>query len=67
MCEPNHAHPKPQKADPRGSAHDPVRLLPAPQLRVDAGPDGATAWVTTTPGLEAVTADLTRIRPPWAQ
>lgn len=37
------------------------------ELRVDAGPDGATAWVTTTPGLEAVTADGTRIVPPWAR
>ena len=37
------------------------------ELRVDAGPDGATAWVTTTPGLEAVTADGTRVTPPWAQ
>ena len=37
-----------------------VALVPAQtELRVDAGPDGATAWVTTTPGLEAVTADGT--------
>lgn len=44
-----------------------VALVPAgSELRVDAGPDGATAWVTTTPGLEAVTADGTRITPPWA-
>lgn len=44
-----------------------VVLVPADsELRVDAGPDGATAWVTTTPGLEAVTADGTRISPPWA-
>ena len=35
-------------------------------LQVDAGPQGVTAWVTTTPGLEAVTADGTRISPPWA-
>lgn len=35
-------------------------------LRVDAGPRGATAWVTTTAGLAAVTADGTRIEPPWA-
>ncbi len=42
-------------------------LVPAgSELRVDAGPDGASAWVTTTPGLEAVTADGTRISPPWA-
>lgn len=44
-----------------------VVLVPAgSDLRVDAGPDGATAWVTTTPGLEAVTADGTKIAPPWA-
>lgn len=44
-----------------------VALVPADsELRVDAGPDGATAWVTTTPGLEAVTADGSRISPPWA-
>jgi quercetin dioxygenase-like cupin family protein len=44
-----------------------VVLVPADsELRVDAGPDGGTAWVTTTPGLEAVTADGTRIHPPWA-
>ncbi|WP_088319624.1 cupin domain-containing protein [Kineosporia sp. R_H_3] len=45
-----------------------VLLVPAGALlSVDAGPDGATAWVTTTPGLSAVTADGTRLRPPWAQ
>jgi len=45
-----------------------VALVPADsELRVDAGPDGATAWVTTTPSLEAVTADGTRISPPWAR
>jgi quercetin dioxygenase-like cupin family protein len=43
-------------------------LVPAGcELRVDAGPTGASAWVTTTPGLEAVTADGTRIVPPWAR
>ncbi len=45
-----------------------VVLVPAgSDLRVDAGLEGATAWVTTTPGLEAVTADGTKIAPPWAQ
>lgn len=45
-----------------------VVLVPADsELRVDAGPDGATAWITTTPGLEAVTADGERITPPWAR
>lgn len=48
--------------------HGDVVLVPAgSELRVDAGPDGAVAWVTTTPGLEAVTADGDRIIPPWAQ
>lgn len=42
-------------------------LVPADsEFRVDAGPEGASAWVTTTPGLEAVTADGARLRPPWA-
>ncbi len=36
------------------------------EVRVDAGPEGAAAWVTTTPGLEAVMADGSRIAPPWA-
>ena len=44
-----------------------VALVPAgSELRVDGGARAATAWVTTTPGLEAVTADGTRITPPWA-
>ena len=44
-----------------------VALVPADaELCVDGGPDGATVWVTTTPGLEAVTSDGTRISPPWA-
>ena len=45
-----------------------VALIPADsEMCVDAGPLGATAWVTTTPGLEAVTADGTKITPPWAR
>ena len=45
-----------------------VVLVPAgSELRVDAGPAGATGWMTTTPGLQAVTADGTRLSPPWAQ
>jgi quercetin dioxygenase-like cupin family protein len=45
-----------------------VALVPAgSELQVDGGPRGATAWVTTTPGLQAVTADGSRITPPWAQ
>lgn len=44
-----------------------VLLVPADsELKVAGGPDGATAWVTTTVGLEAVLADGTRMSPPWA-
>ena len=45
---------------------DALLVPPDSELRVDAGPDGASAWVTTTPGLEAVTGDGARISPPWA-
>lgn len=45
-----------------------VALVPADsELCVSAGPAGATAWVTTTPGLQAVMADGSRISPPWAR
>ncbi len=37
------------------------------ELRADGGPQGATAWVTTTPGLQATTADGTTLEPPWAR
>lgn len=44
-----------------------VVLVPAgSELRVDGGAAGATAWVTSTPGLEAVMADGSQITPPWA-
>lgn len=44
-----------------------VALIPADaEFRVDGGPDGAVAWVTSIAGLEAVTADGNRIAPPWA-
>jgi quercetin dioxygenase-like cupin family protein len=44
-----------------------VLLVPADsELTLSSGPDGATAWVTTTVGLEAVLADGTRMSPPWA-
>lgn len=45
-----------------------VALIPAgSELQVDGGPAGAIAWVTTTPGLEAVTSDGVHISPAWAQ
>lgn len=43
-----------------------VVLVPAgSELRLDTGAGSTTAWVTTTPGLEAVMADGTRLAPPW--
>ena len=37
------------------------------EVCIDGGPEGATAWVSTTSGLEAVTAAGERLTPPWAQ
>lgn len=37
------------------------------ELQINAGPVGTNVWVTTTPGLEAVTGDGVRITPPWTQ
>ena len=45
-----------------------VAVVPADsELRVDGGPEGAAVWVSTTPGLEAVLADGSRLAPPWAR
>jgi quercetin dioxygenase-like cupin family protein len=45
-----------------------VAVVPAGgTLQVDGGPDGASAWVVTSHGLHATTADGTRISPPWTQ
>ncbi|HET8717563.1 MAG TPA: cupin domain-containing protein [Nocardioidaceae bacterium] len=44
-----------------------VLLVPAgSELRVDGGSARATVWVTTTPGIEALLDDGTRLAPPWA-
>ena len=44
-----------------------VLVVPAgAEFAVDAGPQGSTAWVTTSPGLEAVLPDGSRLSPPWA-
>lgn len=44
-----------------------VALVPAgSELRLSGGPDGGSAWVSTTPGLEAEMSDGSRITPPWA-
>ena len=37
------------------------------ELCIDTGSDGGSAWVTTTPGLTATTADGATISPPWAR
>lgn len=37
------------------------------ELTVAGGPAGGTAWVTTTPGLRATTADGAVLEPPWAR
>jgi len=44
-----------------------VVLVPVgSMLRVDGGTAAASLWVTTTPGIEAVLADGSRLSPPWA-
>lgn len=54
--------------DPIDAGPGDVLHVPADsELRVDGGPQGATAWVTTTPGLLAVTADGSTMAPPWAR
>ena len=50
------------------TAGDVLIANPGSALRVDNHSDGpAHIWATTSVGLEAVMADGTRIRPPWAQ
>jgi quercetin dioxygenase-like cupin family protein len=45
-----------------------VVLVPAnAEVKIDGGNSDSSAWVTTTPGLQATTADGTVITPPWAQ
>lgn len=51
-----------QIVDPGAVIHVPA----GSELRVDGGPDGATAWVTTTVGLTASVGEAT-MAPPWAQ
>ena len=46
---------------------DVVHVPAGARLRVDGGPDGGSAWVTTTPGLQAETDDGAVLTPPWAQ
>ena len=58
------------RLDGEGSEVHPGGVVCVPAgavFQVDAGPEGATAWVTTTPGLEATLPDGTTMSPPWAQ
>ncbi|PZS32276.1 MAG: cupin domain-containing protein [Pseudonocardiales bacterium] len=44
-----------------------VAVVPAgSELCLDSGPAGASAWVTSTSGLEAVMPDGSSFAPPWA-
>ena len=43
-----------------------IHIPAASELRIDGGPDGASAWVTTTAGLTAVIGEE-QMAPPWAQ
>jgi Cupin len=56
-------------AIPASAAAGDVIVVPAGSLlRIgNAGPEPATAWVTTSVGLEAVLADGSRISPPWVR
>jgi quercetin dioxygenase-like cupin family protein len=49
-------------------AGDAVVVHPGSRLRVDnLGDEPASAWVTTSAGLEAVLADGSRLDPPWTR
>jgi quercetin dioxygenase-like cupin family protein len=48
------------------STGDVVHVTAGSELSVSGGPDGATAWVTTTAGLTATLGTET-MAPPWAQ
>jgi mannose-6-phosphate isomerase-like protein (cupin superfamily) len=56
-----------QPAEPVGSG-DAVVVPPGELFQVDnLGPVDATAWVTTSVGLEAELPDGSRIAPPWVR
>ena len=48
------------------SAGDVVLVAAGSELRVDGGPEGAIAWVTTTAGIEALLPDGSTLTPPWS-
>ena len=47
-------------------AGDVVHVPAGSELQLSGSAEGGTAWVSTTPGLEAVMGDGSRITPPWA-
>jgi quercetin dioxygenase-like cupin family protein len=49
------------------AAGDVIHVPADSELKVDGGPVGARAWVTTTAGLQALVGDGERMSPPWAQ
>jgi quercetin dioxygenase-like cupin family protein len=48
-------------------AGDVVHVPADAELKVDGGPGGAKAWVTTSAGMQALIGDSERMSPPWAQ
>src|SRR5690242_10946875 len=46
------------------TAGEVVLVRAGAELTVTSGPEGGSAWVTTTPGLTATTADGTVVEPP---
>jgi quercetin dioxygenase-like cupin family protein len=45
-----------------------VIVIPAGcEVKIDGGETDSTAWVATTPGLQATTADGAVLSPPWAR
>jgi quercetin dioxygenase-like cupin family protein len=57
----------PAAGEPTGPG-DAIVVPPGSSLRVDnPGDEPASAWVTTSAGLEAVLADGSRITPPWTR
>jgi quercetin dioxygenase-like cupin family protein len=49
------------------SAGDVIHVRPDAELKVDGGPRGAKAWVTTSAGMQALIGDGEWMSPPWAQ
>ncbi|MDR3034837.1 MAG: cupin domain-containing protein [Kitasatospora sp.] len=58
----------PDAADVACRAGDAIVVPPGSSVRVaNPGDDAASAWVTTSGGLEAVLPDGSRLSPPWVR